>query len=328
MRISYKKSVLSLTLLCLFTCFSISLSTKVYAKENLTFTGGPAGGTFQIVASSIQVYPPLKKSKQYRIRAQSSAGSIENLRKVNSGKAQLGIIHSGHAYLGSKGELKNDKNTYENVLAVAHFYSSPAQLIVKKEHNIQQLSDLTGKKVGVGNAGSGAFANCELLFSHLQLWDKIKRNALGYNDAAHAFGNNQLDAFWLFTGYPSGAVSLAAQTNDIALVNLDQAAQESGFYKKYPYLTQSVIPANTYKGVTTDTPTFQDAAIWIANKNVSEETVYNLLKTLFSEEGLAYMVKQKSTFKAMTVENGVQGIVTPLHPGAKKFWLEQGIISK
>ena len=106
----------------------------------------------------------------------------------------------------------------------------------------------------MGNAGSGAFANCELFFTYMGVWDKIERNAMGYNDAAQAFGNNQLDAFWLFTAFPSGAVIMAAQTNDIALVNLDADAKASGFYEKFPYFAKLTVPAGTYKGVDYDTP--------------------------------------------------------------------------
>jgi TRAP transporter TAXI family solute receptor len=296
------------------------------AKQRLVFSGGPAGGTFQIVANAIQVYDPVKESKEFRILAQSSAGSIENLRKVNSGRAAFGVVYSGHVYLGRNGKLKNDPNKYEDVLAVSFLYGAPAQLIVRADSGITSTEDLIGKKVGVGNAGSGAFANCELFFTYLGIWDKIERNAMGYNDAAAAFGNNQLDAFWLFTAYPSGAVILAAQTNDIALVKVGEDAQKSGFLKEYPYMSKLTIPAGVYRGVDYAVPSFQDSALWVANADVPAEVVYDLLSMIYTDEGLAHMVSQKKTFKAMSIESGVNGIVTPLHPGAEKFWREKGLI--
>ncbi len=81
------------------------------------------------------------------------------------------------------------------MLAVAFLFGAPAQLVVRKGSGIKNPEDLPGKKVGVGNAGSGAFANCELFFNHLGILDRVERNAMGYNDAAVAFGNKQLDAF-------------------------------------------------------------------------------------------------------------------------------------
>ncbi len=305
----------------------LSLATDSHArKKRLVFGGGPAGGTFQVVANAIQVYKPIKDMADFTVKAQSSAGSVENLRKVNSGKSDFGIVYSGHVYLGRNGMMKNDTNKYENVMAVAFLYGAPGQLVVRKGSGINSVKDLDGKRVGVGNAGSGAFANCELFFTHMGVWDTIKRNPMGYNDAAAAFGNNQLDAFWLFTAFPSGAVIMAAQTNDIDLVDLDADAKASGFYEKYPYFAKLTVPAGTYRGVDKATPSFQDSALWVANANVPDDIVYNILAAIYTDEGLAHMVSQKKTFKEMSIATGINGIVTPLHPGAIKFWKEKGVL--
>ncbi len=311
--------------LSLLIMAAVALATPALAKERIVFGGGPAGGTFQTVANAIQVYDPVK-NLDFSVKAQSSAGSVENLRKVDSGNMDFGVVYSGHVYLGANGKMKNDDKKYTNVMGVSFLYGAPAQLVVRKDSGIKSTKDLVGKKVGVGNAGSGAFANCELFFTHMGVWDKIERNAMGYNDAAAAFGNNQLDAFWLFTGFPSGAVIMAAQTNDIDLVDLGADATASGFYEKYPYFSKLAVPAGTYKGVDVDTPSFQDSALWVANKDVPEDVVYKLLSAIYSDEGLKHMVEQKKTFKSMSVANGITGIVTPLHPGAIKFWKEKGIL--
>ena len=145
--------------------FSLATAEPVSAAERIVFTGGPAGGTFQVVANAIQVYDPVKELKDIKVKAQSSAGSVENLRKVNEGRAQMGVAYSGHVYLGRNGRLKNDDRKYEDVLAVSYLYGAPAQLVVRADSGIKSTKDLIGKKVGVGNAGSGAFANCELFFN-------------------------------------------------------------------------------------------------------------------------------------------------------------------
>jgi len=317
-----KKSVLAASL-----CMTLAMAfTPVSAKDRIVFGGGPAGGTFQVVANAIQVYKPVKAIKEFTVKAQSSAGSVENLRKVNSGRSDFGVVYSGHVYLGRNGLMKNDTKKYDQVMAVSFLYGAPAQLVVRKGSGIKSVKDLVGKRVGVGNAGSGAYANCEMFFTHMGIWDKIKRNAMGYNDAAAAFGNNQLDAFWLFTAFPSGAVIMAAQTNDIDLVDVDADAKSSGFYEKYPYFGKLSVPAGTYKGVDKDAPAFQDSALWVANAGVSNDVVYKLLSVIYTDEGLAHMVSQKKTFKAMSVAKGADGIVTPMHPGAIKFWKEKGVL--
>ena len=305
---------------------SMAFCQAAFAKDRVVFGGGPAGGTFQVVANAIQVYKPIKDAADFKVQAQSSAGSVENLRKTDAGRQQMSVVYSGHVYLGRNGMMKNDTKKYENVLAVAWLYGAPGQLVTRAGSGIKSVKDLVGKKVGVGNAGSGAFANCELFFSHMGVWDKIERNAMGYNDAAQAFGNNQLDAFWLFTAFPSGAVIMAAQTNDIAMVDLDADAKASGFYDKYPYFAKLSVPAGTYKGVDTDTGSFQDSALWVANSKVSADVVYEMLSLIYTDKGLAHMVAQKKTFKKMALATGADGIVTPFHPGAEKFWKDKGVL--
>ena len=314
------------TVLIAIFVITLAFSGSVYAKERIIFGGGPAGGTFQVVANGIQVYKPVKAMEDISVKAQTSAGSVENLRKTNAGRQQMSVVYSGHVWLGRNGQMKNDPKKYENVLAVAWLYGAPAQLVVRQGSGIKSVKDLVGKKVGVGNAGSGAFANCELFFSHMGVWDKIERNAMGYNDAAAAFGNKQLDAFWLFTAFPSGAVIMAAQTNDIDLVDLGADAEASGFYKKYPYFGKLSVPAGTYKGVEKDVASFQDSALWVANSKVSADAVYNLLATIYTDEGLKHMIEQKKTFKNMSLQTGATNIVTPFHPGAEKFWKEKGML--
>ncbi|MBU4344780.1 MAG: TAXI family TRAP transporter solute-binding subunit [Proteobacteria bacterium] len=313
--------------ICAFLIITLTFSAESFAKREIyKFGGGPAGGTFQFMAGGIATYGPVKAIKEFRVLAGASAGSVENLRSVNSGKYAMGVVYSGHVFLGKNGMLKNDPIKYNDVLAVGYFYGAPAQLVVRADSGIKSAMQLIGKKVGVGNAGSGAYANCDMFFNHLGIWDKIERNAMGYNDAATAFGNGQLDAFWLFTAFPSGAVIMAAQTNDIALVDLGADAETSGFIKKYPYFSKLSVPAGTYKGVNYDTPSFQDSCLWVANSKVPADVVYKLLSLIYTDEGLAHMRNVKKTAKAMSIKDGIKGIVTPMHPGAIKFWKEKEIL--
>jgi hypothetical protein len=310
-----------------FSLFFLLFASESFAfKKRIVFGGGPAGGTFQVVANAVQVYKPVKQIDTFSVKAQTSAGSVENLRKTNAGKQHMSTVYSGHVWLGRNGKMKNDSRKYTDVLAVSWLYGAPAQLVARAGAGIKSVMDLKGKKVGVGNAGSGAFANCELFFSHLGVWDKIERNAMGYNDAAAAFGNRQLDAFWLFTAFPSGAVIMAAQTNDITLVDVATDAAKSGFFTKYPYFGKLSVPANTYKGVDYAVPSFQDSALWVANAKVPADVIYKLLTLIYSDDGLKHMHQSKKTFKKMSLKTGPSNIVTPFHPGAEKFWKEKGLL--
>jgi hypothetical protein len=119
---------------------------------------------------------------------------------------------------------------------------------------------------------------------------------------------------------------MAAQTNDIELVNLEKDAIESGFFEKYPYFAKLSVPAGTYRGVDYESPSFQDSTLWVAHKDTPADLVYELLSIIYTPEGLKHMVSQKKTFKEMAIDVGTKGIVTPIHPGAEKFWKEKGVL--
>lgn len=294
-------------------------------KKELIFQGGPSGGTFQQVVDAIEAYPGAKTLSNIIIKAQPSAGSVENLREVHAGQADFGLVYSSHAYLARNGLLQNDKQTYSKVLAVASLYGAPAQLVVRKGTGIQKAKDLKGKRVGVGSPGSGAFANCELFFRHLGVWDAIIPVHVNYNEVALAFANKELDAFWLFSAFPSNAIIKAAGTAKVDLLDLDAEAKASGFYKKYPYFTPRTLPAGTYRGVKHKTRTFQNSTLLVSNAEVPEEMVYILLSTLYDKKGLHYLGQQNSVLKDMALHSGAKGVSIPMHPGAIKFWKKKGI---
>jgi len=318
-----KMRIMSLVLTCALLTFASTASAKVFK-----FLGGPSGGTFQYFASGISQWSnDHKVIDNNKIVVSASAGSTENVRKVSANRADFGIAYAGDSYLASVGKLTGDDRKYGGVTAVSYLYGAPAQLIVRKGSGIKSAKDLAGKRVGVGKGGSGAAANAERFFKGMGVWDKMEPQHLGYSNAAAAFSNKQLDAFWVFAGYPTAAVIQAAQQNDIDLVNVYVDAEENGVLKTYPFYSALDIPANTYKGQENVVKSFQDSALWIANENVPADVVYNMLKSIYTDEGLKYLISLKKTAKNMGIKVGTKGTSElTLHPGAVKFWKEVGTI--
>ena len=226
--------------------------------------------------------------------------------------------------LGFNGKLPKDSKKYNKLRAMGYLYGAPAQLVVRADSPYKSAMDLVGKRVALGNAGSGAAASAQRFFGHLGILKKMKATFLGYSAAARAFKDGKLDAFWLLVGYPNRAVIEAAVQVKIRLINVNADAVKSGFYKAYAY-SPTTIPANTYYKGMPPCETFQDSTILSTNNDVPEDLVYKIMKSLWSQEGMAAMVAAKKTFKAMTLQNNIRGASVPLHKGAYKFWKEEGV---
>lgn len=309
----------TLTLGALGASVAVAQST-----QRLAFSGGPDGGTFQYFSNGISLHMS-RNIPGVSVSNMASAGSVENLRRVNSRDADFGIVYSGDLFLGIQGQLTNDTRQYRNTHAVAYMFGAPAHLIVLENSGITDVRQLEGKRVAVGPAGSGAAASAQRFFESLGMWDKISPQYIGYAQGASAIGDRQIDALWVFAGFPNASVIQAATSNRVRLLQVYEAAQQGNLFEVHPYYAQVTIPAGTYTGVNYDVVTIQDSALWVAGRHVPESVVHQAMQQVYSDEGLRFMRSVSEAAAAMTVENGVLGIVTDLHDGADKFWREKGI---
>lgn len=308
-----------LALLFVFLTFTAS------ANRQVLVSGGPEGGTFNPIAKGIADYTSEKTGDTYE--HSTSGGSIDNLQKVNNRSTDIGITYSGDLYLGRNGFLnKKRSRQYRNVYAVAYLYGAPAHLVVLKDSGINTVADLSfGKKVAVGNLGSGAATASRRFFESMGVWNKIEPQYLGYSDGADALVKGLVDALWLFTGFPNAAVISVTERKDIRLIPLYEEAMKNGvLFEDFPFYSKVTIPAGTYKGVGKDIVTFQDSTLLTAGRHVRDNIVEDVLNHVYTEEGLEFLVNRKSTARAMSLESGLTGIVTPLHKGAVTFWKSKG----
>ncbi|MFO8088925.1 MAG: TAXI family TRAP transporter solute-binding subunit [Desulfatiglandaceae bacterium] len=285
--------------------------------------GGPTGGTFNYFANGISLYVP-KTYPEIKMSAEGSGGSAENVRRVHGGDFDFGLSYTVDIALAAKGQLPKDEKIYDKVRCLGFLYGAPAQLVVDADSPFKSAKDLAGKRVAVGNAGSGAALSAERFFRHIGVWDKFQPQFLGYSAAASAFKDGKIDAFWVLVGYPNASVIEAATMSKIKLLDVGKDAEETGFYNEYPYVS-TVIPADTYPGQTEDIMTFQDGTILTSRSDVDEDIVYKVVKATWSKEGLEHMVQAHKAAREMSVENNFKGSSRPLHKGAVRFWEEKGI---
>ncbi len=323
----YRKTTITMVIFVLMmgcAWMAVPAPCEAQSLKQLAFSGGPDGGTFQIFSNAISTRVS-REVAGVRLSNMVSAGSVENLRRNNSSDADFGMVYAGDLYLARNGLLTGDKRKYKNVYALAFIYGAPAQLITREDSGIKTVQDLKGKRVAVGGAGSGAAASAQRYFTSLGLWDQFTPEYIGYSQGASALGDKLIDAMWALTSFPNASIIQAAASNKIRLIDLVQGAKGSTFSEDYPFYTEVKIPAGTYQGVDYDVMSVQDSTIWTAGRHVDSETVYTLLKEIYSPDGLKYLHSISKTAKAMTIKNGLSGIATPVHPGAAKFWQEQGL---
>jgi TRAP transporter TAXI family solute receptor len=314
-----KKLLVSLLALTILVWGVPPLMAQQYSVK---IGGGPTGGTFNTFTNAMAVYLP-KVNPNIQASSVGSGGSVENVKRLHNGESDFGLCYAVDSALGYKGLLPQDANKYDKLRSMGFLYGAPAQLIVRADSGFKTAYDLKDKRVAVGNAGSGAAASAERFFRHIGLWDNFKPTFMGYSAAASAFKDGKIDAFWVLVGYPNSSVIEASVQVKIRLLDVGVDAEKSGFYDAYAY-SPMVIPAGTYGKDMPECKSFQDSCMLSTNADQPEDLIYTVMKTLWSAAGMEAMTMAKSTFKTMNMENAFMGASVPLHPGAVKFWQEQG----
>lgn len=307
----------------LFISAFLSNAVAHAGKYEHIFCGGPSGGTFMFYANAIS---NILKKDDVKITAVASKGSIDNIRMVDSGAAEFGIVYTEDVYQANKGELRGDNFRYKNVRYIGFLYYAPVQIIVRKDSGIYTLNDLKGKRVAVGGIGSGSASNAERLLSAAGVWSGVTKYYIGYRNALGAFNNKLIDALWIYAGAPNATVAEAEETKNIRLLDLSRDIEIHRLTERYPFIRTFTIPADTYSTITKSVNTLSGAAILVANNKVPDEDVYFILKKIYSDESVKYLYSQHSSAKNMMSKEMMMNITTPFHPGALRFWKEKGFI--
>ncbi len=300
----------------------LTATQSAAADMRLTINGGQTKGAFNRVASGWAAYIT-KNIGGVNASSRASAGSLDNTRQVDAGKADLGLVFASDLHDGVKG-IGSFKKAASNVRYVTFLFGSVGHFVVPADSSIKKLADIKGKIISMGGPGSGSAKNLAKLLKHVGLWGSFKDVYAG-KKSSDQLVNGKVDAYNWHPGIGSGFIRGTANKIKIRFVDLNAPAKASGFYKKYPYFEPTPIPASVYPNVDHDTMTIGTGTLMIANKNVSAEVVYRTLTGVYSAEGIKYLTAAfGGRAKQMTVANGNKNLVAPLHPGAAKFWKEKG----
>jgi len=292
--------------------------------ERITMVGGPPSGVFGIFATGIGTYLS-KNVPGLDVSVTATGGSVENPRRVNSGDAEMGLSFASDVHESFYGLEQYKDKPVTNVRAIGLVFFGVAHAITFADSGIKTANDLAGKRVAVGNPGSGTFASAERVFRALGIWDKINRINLLGAQAGEAMADGKADAFFWTGPEPDRVTMEAATKRPVRAIDIYTPATKTDFFKQFPYFARYVFPANSYKGITEDTSTVGIPVIWYANKGVAPALVQKMAAAVYSKEGNAHMVTVHAGSRDMVPQKALQGITIPLHKGAEEHWKAAGI---
>lgn len=283
-------------------------------------TGGTSGTYYSFGGSIASIWNA--NINGMNVTAQSTGASAENLRLLNRHEADLAFVQNDvidYAYNGTDifaGEVLT------NFSAMLTLYPEIVQIAATKSSAIKTISDMKGKRVSVGDAGSGVEFNAkQILEAYGLTFNDINKSNLSFKESSDGLQNGTLDACFIVAGMPNAALQELSLSSDIVLVSLDKIPVDEMLHK-YKYYTEITIPANTYSKIDTDTRAIAVKATIVVNNNIPENIVYNLMKTLFDKKSDLATAHAKG--EELNIEDSYKGISIPFHPGALKYYQELG----
>jgi len=283
-------------------------------------TGG-TGGPYNIIGANIA------ELFNGNIKNIQASASVTNASNVNVGllqdkKADVAMAMNDVVYYAySATEMFSDKK-HDNLAGIAALYPNYVQVFVRADSGIQSISDLKGKRVGVGAANSGSEVNArQILEAYGMTYDDIRADYLSYAESAEGMKNGTVDAAFLTSGLPNSSLMELATTNNIRFLPID-ADKITELAKDYPFYFPIDLPPDTYRGQTAALPTAAVTTLLVVRKDLSEDLVYNMTKAVF--DNLDKLGNAHSAAKLISLDEVRNGMPIPLHPGAEKYFTEKG----
>lgn len=261
----------------------------------------------------------------YSCAAESTGGAVENATLIINGELDLGFVVASTLYDAQNGLNSFEGTDGDQCLAIFSFFPEVVQ-ILSTDESIKTIEDLKGKKVAVGQIGSGTETMARVILELYGMsYDDIEEDFLGFSDAASGMKDNTVDAAFTWAGIPTASVLELGTTHGISMIDItdDKLAELT---EQFSYCVPSTITADYYPSLYAEAQTFSIPAIVCGSANLSEEFVYDLLVAVFNNlEQLAQTHERGGDLSLETALDGLDGI--KLHPGAEKFYREKGLIN-
>ncbi len=312
-------------LAAVFVCIGVA---DAFATQYVTIgTGGVTGVYYPTGGAICRLVNKTRKEHGIRCSVESTGGSVYNLNTIRAGELDMGVAQSDWQYHAFYGTSKfKEQGPNKDLRAVFSVHPEPFTVVARKDSGIKDFMDMKGKRVNIGNPGSGQRGTMEVLMGALG-WTKADfklASELKSSEQSKALCDNKIDAMVFTVGHPSGSIKEATTTCDSVMVSVtgtkvDKLVADNDYYRT------ATIPGGMYRGTDTDTPTFGVGATFVTSSKVSNEVIYNVVKAVF--ENFDEFKKLHPAFAHLNPEQMIQdGLSAPLHDGAVKYYKEAGMM--
>ncbi len=289
-------------------------------------TGGLTGVYYPTGGAICRLLNKERKRHGIRCSVESTGGSIFNLNALASGELDFGVAQSDWQYHAYAGDSKfSGQGPNRELRAVFSIHSEPFTVVARDDSGIAGFADLRGKRVNIGNPGSGQRGTMEVLMQALG-WDRSDFklvSELKASEQSRALCDNKIDAMVYAVGHPNASIQEASTACDAHLVPVTGEAVER-LIADHSYYAAAVIPGGLYRGSDSDTPTFGVKATLVTSAGMDETLVYELVKAVF--ENLQSFRQLHPAFAHLRAADMLKGNSAPFHPGAVKYFKEAGLM--
>ncbi|MFD1851976.1 TAXI family TRAP transporter solute-binding subunit [Oceanobacillus bengalensis] len=290
------------------------------SPEFLNLLTGGTSGTYYPLGGEMATI--ISDETGIQTDAQSSNASADNVIAVQEGDAELAFVQTDVMANAAEGTNAFEGNVVDNVLGLGSLYPETIQIVTSADSGITSVEDLAGKTVSVGAPGSGTYINAEqILEIHGMTMDDIEAQNLDFGESTGGIQDGNIDAAFITAGTPTGAVEGLGATTDVRIVPIAQDKIDA-LVEQYPYYAADTIPAGTYGGIDEEINTVAVLAMIVVTDSLSEDVVYDITKALYDNVDSITHAKGE----LITKESALDGIGIDLHPGAEKYFKEEGLL--
>jgi len=304
------------------------MAPAAMAEEFITIgTGGVTGVYYPTGGAICRLVNKGRRDHGVRCSVESTGGSVYNINTIREGELEFGVAQSDWQYHAYNGTSRfEEAGPFEGLRAVFSVHPEPFTVVARADSGVTTFADLKGKRVNIGNPGSGQRGTMEVLVAALgwTMDDFTLATELKASEQSAALCDNQIDAMVYTVGHPSGSIQEATTACDSVLVEVS-GPEVAALIADNSFYRLATIPGGMYRGNDEDTMTFGVGATFVSADTVSEDVVYTLVKAVF-ENFDDFKGLHPAFANLVPSEMASAGLSAPLHDGAAKYYKEAGLI--